>query len=149
MPDLKTFHNNKNIYSVDMMIAYVNTYGHPVIKVPIEDFESQLKEKVWGEVSPIDVIKNMQNNKYKEDTKKIYDANLTYPIILTGKHTVVDGYHRISKAYLDDKKFVSAYVFDSALMNKFIVNKDLDFVKVHQHTNVSQILELWTKRFCN
>ena len=40
------------------------------------------------------------------------------------------------------------YIFDAELMNKFILNKDMDFVKVHQHTNIYQIIELWTKRFC-
>jgi hypothetical protein len=69
-------------------------------------------------------------------------------VIVTGKHTIVDGYHRIAKAYLEGKKYVDVYVFDAALMNKFILNKDMDFVKVHQHTSVYEVLELWSKRFC-
>ena len=61
---------------------------------------------------------------------------------------IVDGYHRLSKAYLEDKKYINVYIFEAELMNKFILNKDMDFVKVHQQTAIYQIIELWTKRFC-
>jgi len=44
MPALKTFHDNKNIYSVDMMVAYVNAFEHPIVKLPIEQLVPQLKE---------------------------------------------------------------------------------------------------------
>lgn len=27
---MRTYHDGNNIYSVDMMIAYLNTMGHPV-----------------------------------------------------------------------------------------------------------------------
>jgi hypothetical protein len=148
MPNFKTYHNNKNIYSVDMMLSYINVYGHTIVKIPIDEFIPQLKENVWGEWSPMDVIEKMDIKKYKDDAQRIKGAKLLYPVIITGKHNIVDGYHRIAKAYLDKKKYVNAYIFDAELMNKFILNKDMDFVKVHQHTNVNEILELWTKRFC-
>jgi len=148
MPNFKTYHNNKNIYSVDMMISYINLYGHPIVKVPIEKFIPQLNENVWGEWSPMDVIKNMETKKYKNDAERIQKANLEYPIIVTGKH-IIDGYHRVAKAYLEEKKYIDVYIFKAELMNKFILNKDMNFVKVHQHTDIHEIIELWTKRFCN
>jgi hypothetical protein len=147
MPNFKTYHNNKNIYSVDMMLSYINLYGHPIVKVPIEKFIPQLNENVWGEWSPMDVIKKIDSKKYKKDAELIQRANLEYPIIVSGKH-IVDGYHRLAKAYLEDKKYINVYIFEAELMNKFILNKDMDFVKVHQHTAIYQIIELWTKRFC-
>lgn len=131
-----------------MMLSYINIYGHPVVRLPIDEFIPQLKEKVWGEWSPMDVIEKIDMKKYDSDAKRIKNAKLTYPVFVTGKHTIVDGYHRIAKAYLEKKTYVDAYVFDSELMNKFIINKDMDFVKVHQHTDIHQMLELWTKRFC-
>jgi len=148
MPGFKTYHNNKNIYSVDMMLAYINIYGHPIVKLPIDTFIPQLNEKVWGDWSPMDVLEKMDLKKYKHNAERIKGAKLEYPAIVTGKHTIVDGYHRIAKAYLEGKKYVDVYVFDVALMNKFILDKDMDFVKVHQHTSVYEVLELWTKRFC-
>lgn len=65
------------------------------------------------------------------------------------RHKIVDGYHRVAKALLEEKKSMNVYVFPSDLMNKFIINKDLDFVKVHNHTDIHEILDLWAKRFCN
>jgi len=148
MPNFKTYHNNKNIYSVDMMLSYINIYGHQIVKLPIDIFIPQLKEKVWTPWSPMDVIEKMHMKKYKDDAERIQKANLAYPVIVTAKHNIVDGYHRIAKAYLEKKKYVDVYIFDSELMNKFIINKDMNFVKVHQNTDIHEILELWTKRFC-
>jgi hypothetical protein len=148
MPNFKTYHNNKNIFSVDMMLSYINIYGHKIVKLPIDVFIPQLTEKVWGDWSPLDVIEKINLKKYKDDAERIQRANLEYPVIVTGKHNIVDGYHRVAKAYLEEKKYVDAYIFDSELMNKFIINKDMDFVKVHAHTDINEILELWTKRFC-
>lgn len=148
MPNFKTYHNNKNIYSVDMMLCYIKTQGHQKQKLPIEEFLPQLNEKVWTPWSPMDVIEKPHLKKYKEDVERIEKANLAYPVIVTGKHTIVDGYHRIAKAYLENKKNVDAYVFDSELMNKFILDKNMDIQKVHNDTEIHTLLELWTKRFC-
>ena len=41
---MRTFSNNKNIYSVDMMIAYINIYK-PTIKKIKKILEKQLNEK--------------------------------------------------------------------------------------------------------
>jgi hypothetical protein len=149
MPTLKTYHNNKDIFSVDMMISYVNLFGYPKVKLPIDAFIPQLEEKVWGDWSPLEVIHNMKLKKYKEDVDKIQKADLAYPVIVTGKHKIVDGFHRVAKAFVEGKKHVDVYVFPSDFMAKFIINRDLNFVKVHNHTDVHEILELWTKRFCS
>jgi len=150
MPPLSTYHDGKNIYSVDMMMAYINTSKHPVVKVPVDTFIPLLKEKVWGkstpEWAPMTVIEKMDVKKYKVDSDRIHKADLSYPIIVTGIN-IVDGYHRIAKAYLEGRKEINAYIFDKTLMKKFIINKDLNFVKAHQ-TSIHDILELWTKRFC-
>ena len=155
MPGFKTYSDGKNIYSVDMMLAYLNTKGHSVEQFPVDMFIPQLEQKVWGEWSPKTVIEKMDVKKYHENSERIKKADLSYPIIITGNkttvtraHTIVDGYHRISRAYLEGQKYINAHVFDKLLMDKFIINKDLNFVKVHQHTPVNEILELWTKRFC-
>ena len=149
MPNFKTYHNNKNIFSVDMMISYVNVFGHPKESLPVDVFIPQLEEKVWGDWSPMDVVHNMTFKKYKEDAQKIRDADMAFPLIVTGKNKIVDGYHRVAKAYLEDKKNVDVYVFNSDLMNKFIISRDMNFVKVHNETSIHELIELWTKRFCS
>ena len=152
---LRTYNDGKYIYSVDMMFAYINTKGHSIVTLPIENLLPQLEQKVWGDWSPMNVLEKMDKAKYSENVDRIKKADLSYPIIVTGKqtaftrtNTIIDGYHRIAKAHLDGKKTINAYIFDSTLMKKFILDKDMDFVKVHQQTNLYDILELWSKRFC-
>ena len=154
MPGLKTYTDGKNIYSVDMMLAYVNSFDHPVVKLPMEDLLPQLEKDVWG-WSPSTVLAKMDVKKYSENATRIRDADLSYPIFVpgeptssTGRHTILEGYHRVAKASLEGKTDIKAYVFDAPLMRKFILNSDMNFVQVHQHTPVYEILELWTKRFC-
>jgi len=156
MPYLKTWHNFKDFYSVDMMFAYVNSHKHPVMKIPIAEFLPQLNEVVWGDGgvesgkgwSPMTVINNMNTKKYSEDAKRLREADLSYPVVVTSKHTIIDGYHRIAKAYLEGKKEIHAYVMDPTLMRKFLLVKGMNFMKLNSLT-VFDILELWTKRFCN
>jgi hypothetical protein len=153
--NLRTYYDGKNIYSVDMMLAYINTKGHTIKKLPIDVLTPQLEQHVWGDWSPKMVLDKMDLKKYSENAERIKKSDLKYPIIVTGnatsysrEHTIVDGYHRLSKAVMEAKKDIKVYIFDTALMNKFIINKDHDFVKVHQNTEMNELLELWTKRFC-
>jgi len=155
MPNFKTYYDGKYIYSVDMMLAYLNTKSHPIEQFSVDTFVPQLEQKVWGDWSPKTVIEKMDVKKYHENSERIKKADLSYPIIITGNktsvtraHSIVDGYHRISRAYLEGHQYIKAYVFDKSLMDKFILNKDSDFVKVHQNTDIREILELWAKRFC-
>ena len=145
---MRTYHDGKNIYSVDMMIAYLNTMGHTVTRISISEFTTQLEKKVWGDWSPATVLAKMDVKKYATNAARIRKANMSYPIIVTGKQVIVDGYHRVAKALLEGQTHINAYVFGPALMNKFILDRDLNFVKVHQHMTVADVLELWTKRFC-
>ena len=89
----------------------------------------------------------MDAKKYRSDAERIRKANLAYPIIVTSKHVIVDGYHRVARTYLDGIKTIDAHVFDPALMRKFILVKGMDFVALNK-LNIFDILELWTKRFC-
>ena len=145
---MRTYHDGKNIYSVDMMIAYLNVYGHPVVKIPLTELTSQLNKKVWGDWSPMTVVAKMDVKKYAENAERIRKADMSYPIIVTGAHVIVDGYHRAAAALLKGQTHIDAHVFNAALMNKFILDRDLNFVKVHQKMTAADILELWAKRFC-
>ncbi len=148
MPPLRTYSDEKAIYSVDMMLAYLNTHKHPMVSIPMSDFEWQLEQNVWGDWSPKDVLEHMTAKKYAENAERIRHADLSYPIIVTSKGVLVDGYHRVAKAYKEGKTTMKAYVFDGNLMKKFILDKDRNFVHVHQEMTVYQILELFYKRFC-
>jgi hypothetical protein len=150
MPSLRTYRNSKHIYSVDMMIAYVNIFKYPITSIPIEEFRSQLHENIWGEktpLTPMQVIEKIHLKKYASNAERIHKADLSYPIFVDSTHRILDGYHRVSKAYIEDKKEIHAYVFDANLMKKFILVKDLDFEKLNK-LSISDFLELWSKHFC-
>jgi hypothetical protein len=149
MPSFKTYSDEKHIYSVDMMMAYVNTHKHPIQKIKIEENLWQLDQNVWGDYSPSDILKHPERKKYTDNIQRMKDADLSYPIFITSKHQIIDGYHRFLKAVKEKKSSINAYIFDGALMKKFIVNKELDYPAVHQQMGIHDLLELYAKRFCN
>ena len=102
---VQTFSDGKNIYSVDMMFAYINIFKPKYIKVNVKDYLSTLEYNCWGNpkikklFSPKNVIDNPK--KHKEDYKRIMNSSLKYPIIIANNN-IVDGVHRITKAYLEN-----------------------------------------------
>lgn len=148
MPNFRTYHDGVAIYSVDMMIAYSNTHKHRIDSIPLSEFEEQLNLPVWGDWSPQEVLAKPTLKKYKDDLQRIKEADLSYPILVSHTGAIMDGFHRVAKAVLQGKNTIHAHVFDRNLMKKFILNNDMNFVKVHQQTPVYEILELYAKRFC-
>jgi hypothetical protein len=147
MPNFKTYSDEKNIYSVDMMMAYVNLNKVKAETISIEENLWQMEQPVWGDYSPSDVLKHPDKKKYAENIQRIRKADLTYPIFVTSKHQIIDGYHRFLKAIQKKEKTIKAYVFDASLMKKFILNKELDYPAVHQRMQIHELLELFTVRF--
>jgi len=147
---VQTYSINKKIYSIDMMFAYLNIYKHPTISVPVSKLLNALEDKSWGNhskkiyYSANDVIKNPK--KYKNEMDRIKKANLKYPIIIDEKY-VIDGIHRLSKAYLRDKKYIKAYIFDKKLMKKFLINSKADWIKV-DNLQTHDFIKLFYKKFC-
>lgn len=148
MPNFKTFSDETHIYSVDMMMAYVNTHKLQTVPFDLEENHWQIEQPVWGDYSPADVLKHPEKKKYIDNIRRIKDADLSYPIFVTSKGQIIDGYHRVLRALKDGKKTMKSYVFDAVLMKKFILQKDLDFVAVHQRMAIHDLLELYVKRFC-
>jgi hypothetical protein len=70
--------------------------GLPVKKVRIHDLEC-LEEVCWFG-GPLNIRPTCRS--IAEHARDIYDADLSYPIILSPKGDVMDGMHRICKAFL-------------------------------------------------
>jgi hypothetical protein len=70
--------------------------GLPVKKVRIRDLEC-LEEVCWFG-GPLNIRPTCRT--IAEHARDIYDADLSYPIILSPKGDVLDGMHRICKAFL-------------------------------------------------
>ena len=146
-----TFSNNNNIYSVDMMFAYINIYKPSSIFIDVKSLLKTLEYKGWGDpkqniyYSPFNVIENPKNKIYKDEIKRIKKADLTYPIILNN-NDVIDGVHRLTKAYLTKQKKIKAYVFTKRQMNKFLINKTGDWEEVDK-LQTHDFIQLFYKRF--
>ena len=60
---------------------------------------------------------------------------------------IIDGVHRLSKAYLEDNKYIKAYIFDKKLMKKFLINSKGDWNKV-DNLQIHEFIKLFYKKFC-
>jgi hypothetical protein len=82
--------------------------GKPTIAVAIESLNI-LDEVVWFG-GPQNVRPTVR--RIAQRARDIFDADLGYPIIMTRSGDVLDGAHRIAKAYLSGEQVISAVVID-------------------------------------
>lgn len=147
---VQTYSDNKFIYSVDMMFVFLHHHRYRVKKIKVKDLIDQLFYPGWGDprknikYSPLKVIKFPR--KYADDYRRIIKADLNYPIILDPDYNVVDGVHRLSKAYLQNKKYIKTYVFNKNLMRKFIIAKKGQWKKV-DNMKFYQLMDLYLDNF--
>lgn len=60
-----------------------------------------------------DLVWNMGNlQDYAEEMRKVQDADLSYPIVLSTDYGIIDGAHRTVKAYLEGKAIIFAVILD-------------------------------------
>jgi len=148
-----TYTNNNSMYLVDLMFMYVNDGNIVSRKIRTNKLFPQLSRKGWGNVSPLQVIKN--KNVFMEDYIKIKKADLRYPIMLDTKLNIIDGAHRLSKAYILDKKYIRAYVFNGDIMKKFMISKKKGSKwtkndwKYYESLTKRDVEELYKERFMN
>lgn len=148
-----TYSNGHQIYSVDMMFAYLNNHPVTPIKVKVSDYWDVLKSNNWGDpvknqlYSAFDTINYPQ--KYPKDYQRIMNAQLAYPIIIAqSNNQIVDGIHRLAKAYLNDQKTILAYIFNDQLMQKFVLAKETKNVWTKiDRMPVYQLISLYYERF--
>jgi len=76
-----------------------------VVQVPLSQI-SELTETYWFGLGAPPVSKDIA-----EHARQIYAADLSYPIVLCPEGMVMDGMHRVCKAYLEGNEFVSAVKF--------------------------------------
>ena len=93
------YHDKTGIYDVCKIRKL--SENSPTVLIPLSNLKYHLKEKEWGNYSIQDVLKNP--DKYPEDIEIINSVDLSYPI-LEYKDNIIDGNHRLAKAFLDGKE---------------------------------------------
>lgn len=117
-----TYADSNKIYSVNLMFCYIDKYNPQILSISTKKLFEQLEYPSWGDISPIEVVKDMNNKKYIDHKTRILNADLKYPIMIEKKtNIIIDGLHRLAKAYLLKKRKIHAYIFDENEMNKFVL----------------------------
>lgn len=153
---LQTFTDSTNVYSVDMMLAYVNTKKPQTIKLLVKDLLPQLETNNWGDTATIDGH-GKKDDETRYTSRRYQEADTSIPIIVVSSrtssiispYTIVDGYHRVAKANRQGKTTIDAYFLDRPVLNKFVLDTLPNANTIKQKTSLRSMLELWDKRICN
>ena len=103
----------------------------PTVNIKTKVLYKHLKIKYWGDpaskirYAPIDVLKNKKNDVCKHHYDSILKADLRYPIYIekeTGN--IIDGMHRLTKAYLLQKDSIKVKYIPSHVLNLAVVAKE-------------------------
>ena len=76
-----------------------------VIQVSLSNIR-ELEEVYWFGLGAKPITKAIA-----EHARQIYEADLSYPIILCPEGRIMDGMHRVCKAYLEGRDLISAVRF--------------------------------------
>ncbi len=76
-----------------------------IIDVPLKDIR-ELEEVYWFGLGAPPIVEEIA-----EHAKLIYDADLSYPIILCPQGRIMDGMHRVCKAHLEARETIIAVKF--------------------------------------
>lgn len=99
----------------------------PPTAVNIKTIEYLLFLKNWrddkgNKINIITVLNNKE--KYKYHYQKILNCDLKYPILVQIDFRIIDGYHRLAKAVLENKKEILVKVINPSLLNKGLDRRD-------------------------
>lgn len=136
------YSDGEYIYSVYLMVRYIQLFKPNVQIYDTSVLFPHLAEKYWNcglyNISPIEVLGDTNRSLYHtHHFEKIKKCDMKYPIIIDQNKYIVDGMHRLAKAYMNQDKNISTYVFDNALLRKFRIGRVNDIrcaQKMTKHT---------------
>ena len=94
----------------------------PIEEVPVSSLEHFLDEVVWFLTGPDACGDKPTARSVAEHSERIYSADLSYPIILSAVGEVMDGMHRLAKAWMMG--------IETIKVRRFTVDPDPDWVEV-------------------
>ena len=127
----RIYNRDNNVYSLDMMHAYIRTFKSTLIEVDLDKMKPSMKlpylmtrdsEGKVVRISPNDVLDDPA--KYPKHKHQIDNENTDMPIMIEEDCHLIEGAHRVIKACLEGKKSIRAFMFDNDLMLKFRVNTE-------------------------
>jgi len=97
--------SEKGLLAWDVLKLIALSKNFNVIRVPLDDVR-ELKEVYWFGLGAQPTTQAIA-----EHARQIYKADLSYPIILCPEGRVMDGMHRVCKAFLEGHDTISAVQF--------------------------------------
>ncbi len=105
------------IWNVNRLLELSKDF--PIIHISLEDIR-EVNEPYWfaagSTVTTKDILEHM---------KLVNEASLDYPIMLCSEGRIIDGMHRVAKAYLAGHTYIKAIQFEEPLTPDYI-DVDLD-----------------------
>lgn len=101
---LRPTDNGFNAWDVDNLIEATKNFN--IVKVCILDLLERNKFH-WNQGHNILTTQSIFNH-----MKLVEDCSLDYPIILSAEGIIMDGMHRVDKAYIQNKLEINAVQFD-------------------------------------
>jgi len=97
--------SDRGLLAWDVLKLIELSRGFDVIEVPLSEIQ-ELKETYWFGlgVPPTSVDIALH-------ARQIYEADISFPIILCPQGRLMDGMHRVCKAFLEGRKTISAVKF--------------------------------------
>lgn len=111
----------ERIYNVYDMFPYVNSGRAPRVQKPLSELAVHLDDFCWGKHSPRSVL--AQPNIAPHHTTRIQRADLDFPLIYLEDEGIIDGMHRLARAYQEGREKVTCYIFTREVLEKFRVQK--------------------------
>jgi len=94
--------SDKGLLAWDVLKLINMTKGFEVVQVALSDIR-ELKEVYWFGLGAPPIMEDIVQH-----AKQIFEADISYPIILCPEGRVMDGMHRVCKASIDGHKYISA-----------------------------------------
>jgi hypothetical protein len=94
--------SDKGLLAWDVLKLIKITKGFEVVQVALSDI-GELKEVYWFGLGAPPIMEDIVQH-----AKQIFEADISYPIILCPEGRVMDGMHRVCKASIDGHKYISA-----------------------------------------
>lgn len=95
----------------------------PIQKLKVEDLRHNLEQKSWSDstknkevnISAIETYnRRYENEGFMGHVTRAMNADLNCPIIMSNDiNAISDGMHRLLKAYILNKKYINAVVFET------------------------------------
>lgn len=98
-------HSEQGLLAWDVLKLIDLSKDFEIIEVPVSDIR-ELKETYWFGFGAVPITEDFANH-----ARQIYEADLSYPIILCPEGRVMDGMHRVCRAFIEARETISAVRF--------------------------------------